>query len=196
MPDRIIYQDLENNISVNAFTDCYILDEYNYLYLVSIAGSDSSVKAISSAVIQGKDIEIIPSVKGSESINCKISYINNYKLLTSKLNNILLHQIVASESFFMNYNSASRLLFVSKNNNSNASNVEDKIYDIIKSSYSTPVISEWKTWLYNKLAENSCIEELNGNAKALKLNIDEDSLDNLISEGIKLNEISFYNASA
>ena len=58
MLEKVRYADHANGVEVGAFTDGYAYDEYSCLYLLSAAGRESSVKAITSAVVSGRTIEI------------------------------------------------------------------------------------------------------------------------------------------
>ena len=58
MIEKISMYDHAKGIDIEAFTDGYSIDEYGYLYLMSILGHDSAVKAISSGIVSLKDITI------------------------------------------------------------------------------------------------------------------------------------------
>ena len=59
MLERVRYEDLERGIGVEAFTDGYAYDDYDRVFLLSAAGRDSSVKAITSAVTTGLSVEVV-----------------------------------------------------------------------------------------------------------------------------------------
>ena len=44
---------------MDAFTDGYAYDDYSCLYLLSVAGRDSNVKAITSALVSGRAVDIL-----------------------------------------------------------------------------------------------------------------------------------------
>ena len=58
MLERVRYEDPERGIGVEAFTDGYAYDDHGSVYLLSAAGRDSSVKAITSAVTTGLTVEV------------------------------------------------------------------------------------------------------------------------------------------
>jgi len=65
------------------------------------------------------------------------------------------------------------------------------VYETVRESCPVPVIPEWSGWLYAKLKQEDYLQELYGTRKVLKLRIDENNLDALVSEGIKYGEITF-----
>lgn len=164
-----------------AYTDGYAYDEYSNFYLISVLGHDSSVKAITSALVSGARVEII----STPSINLSKNYFEKYKILSTKLGSGLLHQIVLADSFF-NFNNGYRLLYINRKEHA-----PQIVYENIRKRYSVPLILEWATWLYKKIKETGGLEELLDPIKVLKLTINEDEISALVSDGIKNREIVF-----
>ena len=88
--------------------------------------------------------------------------------------------------FFRFNDGRDRLLFVSDNKNP-----INEVYEAVRSGYPVPLIPEWSDWLYRNLIEDGYATELYGTKKVLKLNLDEEVLDTMISEGVKNGEITF-----
>ncbi|MFA5032778.1 MAG: hypothetical protein WC614_07145 [bacterium] len=181
MIEKVRYSDDEKRISVEAFTDGYAYDQYSRLYLLSVAGYDSSVRAITSAFLSWKSVDILTE----KPISLSKGYAEKYRVLSTKVGNGLLHQIVLADNFF-NSSRGDKLLYID-----NEKQTPEIIYNSIKKSYSVPLIPEWSLWLYRRLAQENCLEELRGTKKVIRLNADEEKLDSIVSEGVKNNEISF-----
>jgi hypothetical protein len=183
MLEKVRYTDYYREIHVEAFTDDYAYDEYSSLYLLSVAGHDSSVKAITSALVSGRRIEIL----SRDIVSVGTEFGQKYRILTSKLPNALLHQVVAAEGFFKSRgDSGSKLLYIAEEKDT-----APVLYEAIKNGYPVPLIPEWSEWLYEKIKEENGLEQLSGTKKVLKLNLNEEYLDSLISEGVKSGEIVF-----
>jgi len=96
MLERVRYTDYYRGIDVEALTDGYAYDEYSSLYLLSVGGHDGKVKAITSALVSGRRIEIL----SEDVINVGTGFGQKYRILSTKLPDALLHQIVTAEGFF------------------------------------------------------------------------------------------------
>lgn len=182
MLKKIRHYDHYKGIHVECYTDGYSFNEYNELYLLSAVGFDSAVKGITSAAVSSREIEILSE---DEVTSVYTNRYEHYRILSAKLPSGLLHQIVAVEAFFTE-EGMSKIIYVPE-----AQDVEEVVYHKLQQSYTIPAMPEWAEWLYQKLIENNCIEELKGTIKVFKLNVHEKSLDELISEGVKNKEISF-----
>jgi len=181
MLERVRFRDYGSGIDVEAFTDGYAHDEYSYLYLLSVAGHDSSVKAITSALVSGRYIEIM----SEPVIEAVASYGRKYRIMSTRLPGKLLHQVVASEGFFRSSDGPASLLYVENEDPARL------VYEAVRSDYPVPVIPEWSGWLYRRLRKEGHVHELKGTKKVLSLTLDEESLDSLISEAVSNGEISF-----
>ncbi len=150
------------------------------MYLLSLAGNDSSVKAISSAVVSGRTIDIL----SEEPIYLEKGFGQKYRIFNSRLDSSLLHQLLLADSFFNL--EGDRLLYVGR-----GEDAPQILYRAVRESCSVPMIPEWSEWLYNKLKRENYLEELRGTRKVLKLSIEERELESIVSEGVKSGEISF-----
>ena len=180
--DKLRYVDDLNGLSVEAYTDAYCYDEHNTIYLLSVCGQDSAVKAITSALVASKTVEII---NDNQAVDVDTGYNNKYKILTTKLECGHLHQLLLIETFFNN-ESKEKLIFVDE-----GINVTETVYNQINKTFPVPLIPSWSEWLYYKIKDAEAIERLEGNIRIIKLNLTEKRLDKLISEGVKSGEIGF-----
>lgn len=182
MLEKVRYRDYFQGIDVDAYTDGYAYDEYSSLYLLSVAGHDSSVKAITSALVSGKKIEI----ESQEPLYLSSGFGQKYRILAAKLASGLLHQVALEDGFFASPNRGRRLLYID-----NDEHAPKLLYDAVTRNYSVPLIPEWSEWLYEKLRKQNGLAKLCGTRKALKLVIGEEELDSIVSEGVRSHEIDF-----
>jgi hypothetical protein len=182
MLEKVRYSDHWNKVDVEAYTDGYAYDQYSYLYLISVAGHEARVKAITSALVSGRQIHII----GENPLSLSQDFTQKYRILSLKLGSCSLHQIVLAGGFFESPGRGSRLIYIDKEEHA-----PERIYDAIKKCYSVPLVPEWSGWLYEKMKNEDCLEELSGTKKAIRLSVSEEELDSFVSEGIKSGEIDF-----
>lgn len=182
MLEKVRYEDYSKEVEVEAFTDGYAYDQYSHLYLISVAGYEARVKAITSALVSGRDIEIV----GKDTTSVCQDFSQKYKILSTKLGSGLLHQVVLAEGFFKSSDNGNRLLYFD-----NESDAPELVYNSIKKGYSVPLIPEWSQWLHRKLKQEDCLGELSGTKKVIKLSVSEEQLDSFIAEGVKKGKIRF-----
>ena len=180
--EKVRYSDNWKEVDVEAYTDGYAYDQYSYLYLMSVGGYEARVKAITSALVSGKEIRIV----GENPLSLWHSFSEKYKILGSRLGSGLIHQIVLADAFFKSSDKGDKLLYVDKEEDA-----PEMVYNSIKRNYSVPLIPQWSRWLYEKIKQENCLEELSGTKKVIRLSVSEEELDSFISEGIKNGEIEF-----
>ena len=180
--EKVRYADYWKEVDVEAYTDGYAYDQYSHLYLMSLAGYEARVKAITSALVSGREIQII----GENTLSLFQDFSQKYRILGSKLGSGLLHQIVLANGFLKSSNKGPELLYISKEEDT-----PEIIYNAVKGSYSVPLVPEWSGWLCQKMKQENCLEELSGTRKVMRLSVSEEELDSFISEGIKNGEIDF-----
>jgi hypothetical protein len=181
MLQKLRYQDYYKGIHIECYTDGYAYTEYDELYLLSVLGYDSAVKGITSAAVSGREIQIITDFV----ITIYASRSERYRILNAKLRSGLLHQIVAAESFFTQ-EGMTKIIHVTQEQN-----IPEIVYQKIQQTYSVPLLLEWSDWLYKKVLQKGWVERLEGTVNVLKLDLHEKALDELISEGVKNQEIMF-----
>ena len=181
MLEKVRFRDYDKGLDVEAFTDGYAYDDYSCPYLLSVGGRDSSVKAVTSALVSGRTVEIL----SDRVIELYKSYASKYRVLSSRLPGASLHQVVAEEGFFRSGDTPETLLYVENDNPARL------VYEAVRNGYPVPVVPDWVDWLYGKLRTKGHVRELKGTLKVLRLSVNEGILDSLISDGIGSGEISF-----
>lgn len=182
MLEKVRYFDYQKEVDVEAFTDGYAYDRYSHLYLMSVAGYEARVKAITSALVTGREIQVIRE----DTFLLSQDWSQRYRILSTKLDNNLLHQLVLADCFLKSSNNGNKLLYID-----NEENAPELVYNTIKTAYPVPLIPEWSEWLYRKVMQENRLEELSGTRKVVRLSVSEQELDNFISEGIRNGEIEF-----
>ena len=177
-----MYADPAAGVHVESLTDGYVHDDHWRVYMLSVAGHDSAVKAITAALVSGRSIDVV----SDSTLTLMKPYGEHYRVLSSKLPSAFLHQMVVSERFFDAGEDGQRLIYIGDGEEADAI-----LYEVVRSSYAVPLIPEWSRWLYGKLADVEALGELSGTRTVLTLDADEELLDELISEGVATGEIGF-----
>ena len=183
MIEKLSMYDPLKGFDVQAFTDGYAFDEYGYLYLISILGHDSAVKAVSAGIVTLKDIMILQ--EGTWK-SCTAMYEEKYRILSARLTSGLLHQIVAMDALLNQGDTKGGLIYIG-----DTRDIKKIIFHTIKKTLGTPLLTEWKDWLIREIQKEGLIEVIEGNVPIAKLTLTEKQLDSLISEGIKQKRIRF-----
>ena len=178
MLDTISHYDVCKGLSVQAYTDSFVYDSHDNLYLVSITGIDSIVKAISAALVEKRDV----SIDTQRLWRLSLSRNHKYKIFNIKLPCGALHRIVCSEELIK----GNTMLYVPDD-----LKPHNVLYDKIISNFAVPFLKKWSFWVYKKLKNDDVILELSGRPKIFKYDFSESYLDELISSGVKNKEISF-----
>jgi len=182
MVERVKYLDPQRGIHVEAFTDGYAYDDHLRVYLLSVAGRPSNVKAVTGALLAGRGLDIV----SDDIISVGKAYGESYRILSSKLPSGFLHQLAVSELFSDNGDGQARLIYVP-----DAQDAARAAYEAVRSRCPVPLVPEWSDWLYERMRKLDMLEELHGNRTVLRLNAEEDLLDEVISEGVKTGELGF-----
>ena len=178
MLDTISYNDVCKGLSVQTYTDSFVYDLFNNLFLVSLTGIDSAVKAISAALVEKK----VVSIDSQRIWRLNLSRSHKYKIFSLKLPCGALHRLVCSEELI----TGKTMLYIPDNQKPH-----EALYDKIASNFAVPMLKKWSSWLYKSLRDNFVINELEGRPRILTYDFSESYLDELISTGIKNKEISF-----
>jgi hypothetical protein len=182
MLERVRYLDEKRGIGVDAFTDGYAYDEYQRVYLLSAAGRESNVKAITSAVTCGEQVDIV----GRRVVTVTKAYGEKYRVLGTRLPSGLVHQVMLSEGFLEREGTRGKLIYVG-----DGQDVRTAVYEAVKTGFAVPLVPEWSGWLYDRLRESEAVSELTGSRRVVRLSASEDVLDELVSEGVRSGEIRF-----
>ena len=182
MLEKVRYTDLKHYSSVEAFTGGYAYDDLHYAYLLSVGGRESSVKAVVSGLLAGYSVRVGPE----GIVELERAPGSKYRVLGQRLPSGLMHEIVAAEEFFTPGRNGRKLLYLPEGRDAARA-----VYETIKRAYAVPMIPEWSDWLYEKLQEIYALRPLLGTVRVMDLKVDEELLDELISEGVKTGELSF-----
>jgi hypothetical protein len=168
---------------VEVYTDGYAYDPVSMsLHLVSLAGNDSAVKAVSAAIVSHREVNIHCEGKAALdlSAHCGITY----RILSVKLDCGAVHQIVADERFFHPSDRGDHLLIVPPEGE-----LPEVVYRRVLSHVASPVIPEWAEWICSRLSEDRHLKELEGTVKVVEVSAEEFVLDELVAEGLEQNQI-------
>lgn len=182
MLEKVRYVEHGKGVDVEAYTDGYAYDRASHLYLLSVAGYEARVKAITSALVSGRQIQII----GRKRRSVRQDFTRRYRILGTRLGNGLFHQIVLADDFFKSSREGDKLLYAGSEED-----VPALVYNSVKNDYSTPLVPEWSEWLYGKIRKEKRVEELLGTRRVIRLSVKEEELDGFVSEGVKNGEITF-----
>ncbi len=178
--EKISFLDHRKGINVTAYTDAYSYDLSNQIALLSICGHDSAVKAISSAVVTSSYV----SLDDETEITCAAYH--KYRILSSKLESSLLHQLVINDLLLNTDPSGEILMYVDRN-----IDLYKTFFLKIKQRFAIPILEKWSRWLYERLCQESMIEEFTGSVKIIQIRAEESDLENIITDGMKQKDISF-----
>jgi len=185
MLDTVVFEEYWRNIKVSAYTDAYAYDpEDGALLFISLAGNEQAVKAMSSAIIACKTISI--SSEGQPELLLNGHPASRYRIMSTKLAGGPLHQIVADARFYLNTESDSRLVFIP---------AETPLYEVICNqvlvNLASPLIPAWAHWVCDRLQEVDRLREMVGTLKVAEVIVDDHTVDELVSEGIREGQIHF-----
>jgi len=177
---KIRHHDYHKGIHIEAYTDGYSIDQYGNIFLLSVVGQDSAVKAITAAAVTGKELEIL---EGEDAVTIYTSQWEKHRILSAKLGSGCLHQILLKEALI---EKRSPLVFIP-----GKEKVEKAVFNKLQKVYALPALPAWSEWLYQKLLDDESVKELEGNIKIVRLDTGEKALDELISEGVRNQELRF-----
>ena len=178
MLNTISYYDVLRRISVQTFTDAFVYDDDDNLFLVSITGLDSTVKAVSAALISKRRV----SINSQGLWRLHLARNHDYKIFSVKLPCSALHQIVCSEELL----GGKTMLYIPDNYEPH-----EILYNQVNSNFAVPMLPEWSNWLYQKLIADNVLSELSGRPKIIRFDLTEEYLDDIISNGVCNKEIVF-----
>ncbi len=182
MLERVRYRDLARGIDVHAFTDGYAYDDYGRVHLLSVAGRDSNVKAVTTALVSGFEVEVI----SGEWLALRKDYAEQYRVLSARLPSGLVHQLVLSHGFFERDGLPRRLVYAEDEDG-----IARLVYETVRGSYAVPLIPEWSDWLCERMRREDMLRQLSGTRTVVEISADEERLDELISAGVMNGEIRF-----
>ena len=182
MLQQISMINYSRGIAIRAYTDGYSYDEFGFIYMVSILGPDSAVKGLSSGIVTLRDVTITED-NDHEVELCAIPG-EKYRILSARLNSGFLHQIVTMESLLNRADTG--LIYVGDKQNQGQA-----IFSMIRRNFGTPLLPAWKGFLIREIEKEGMIEEMEGTVRIVKIDLDEDRLDESVRNGIRNRSIGF-----
>jgi hypothetical protein len=185
MLDLVVFEEHWRNINVSAYTDLYAYDpEDGAVLFISLAGNEQAVKAISSAIIACKTFSVRRAGEPEHLLNGHPA--SRYRIMSTKLAGGSLHQIVADSRFWANSNTESRLVIVPA-----GTQPHEAIYSQVLAPLASPVITAWAQWVCERLQQIDVLAEMAGTLRVVEVDVDERTIDELISEGVRMGQINF-----
>ncbi len=185
MLDTVVFEEPWRNIKVSAYTDLYAYDpEDGAVLFISMAGNEQAVKAISSAIIACKTFAVTREGQPEHLLNGHPA--SRYRIMSTKLAGGSLHQIAADARFWTNSNTESRLVIVPTD-----TQLHEAIYSQILAPLASPVIPAWAQWVCERLQQDERLREMAGTLRVVEVIADERSIDEIVSEGIRMGQINF-----
>jgi hypothetical protein len=187
MLDEVVFQEYWGGIKVSAYTDRYAYDPSDdSLLFISLAGTEQAVKAVSSALIGQRIVSI--KRQGNREIQLHWSPAAHLRVFSTKLPSGAVHQLVVDTRFFGNETMEHCILIPQ------GEELPRVFYSQVLSGLASPLIPEWAPWLCAQLREQGLIQEMAGTLRVVKVRIDEATVDEIISEGIRTGRISLDQA--
>ena len=185
MLDIVVFEEPWRNIKVSAYTDCYAYDpEDRAVLFISLAGNEQAVKAISSAIIACKTFSMRRKGEPEHLLNGHPA--SRYRIMSTKLAGGSLHQVVADSRFWANSDSESRLVIIPAD-----TQPHEAIYSQILAPLASPVIPAWAQWVCDRLQQADRLREMAGTLGVAEVVVDERTIDDIVSEGIRMGQINF-----
>ncbi len=185
MLDIVVFEEPWRNIKVSAYTDLYAYDpEDGAVLFISLAGNEQAVKAISSAIIACKTFCVRREGEPEHLLNGHPA--SRYRIMSTKLAGGSLHQIVADSRFWANSNNESRLVIVPAD-----TQPHEAIYSQVLAPIASPVILAWAQWVCVRLHQLDRLREMAGTLRVVEVVVDERTIDDIISEGVRMGQINF-----
>ncbi|MDQ7785871.1 MAG: hypothetical protein RDU20_23525 [Desulfomonilaceae bacterium] len=184
MPDQVVFESFWRGIKVSAYTDRYAYDPENAsLLFISIAGTEQAVKAVSSAVLGYRSLSILRG--GNSEIEVNAHPASHFRVLSTKLPNGAVHQLVVDTRFFGNEDSGSRLVIIPQ-----SEDVSRVVYAQVLAHLACPLIPEWAAWICGQLTDRDLMRQMEGTLRVVEVSASESTVDGIISEGVKAGRIS------
>jgi hypothetical protein len=185
MLETVVFEENWRNIKVSAYTDLYTYDpEDGAVLFISLAGNEQAVKAISSAIIACKTFSVRPEESPEHLLNGHPA--SRHRIMSTKLAGGSLHQIVADSRFWLNSDSESRLVIIPAD-----TQPHEAIYSQVLAPLASPVTPTWAQWVCDQLQQDERLREMAGTLRVAQVVLDERTIDDIVSEGIRMGQINF-----
>ena len=176
----IRYYDPARGSDVRAWTDGYACDGEGLFHLLSVAGPDIACRAVAAASATGCELEVLETPRRS----LRWDPWEGYRIRSAKLPCGMLHQMVIARPFF-EARDGHRLLFAG------TLDPEALVLRAVQEACAVPLIPEWKAWLNRELKVQGLLEELRGSIPVLRIRLHEESIAQMVSEGVRTHALTF-----
>jgi hypothetical protein len=184
MLDQVIFEVYWKGIKVSAYTDLYAYNpEDSSLLFISLAGTEQAVKAISSAIIGCQTVSI--RREGNTEILVHGHPATRFRVLSTKLPGGAVHQLVADTRFFGTSDTEAHLVVIPQDQD-----VCRVVYSQVLTHLTSPLIPEWAAWICGQLKDMDQMREMEGTLRVVAISADEATVDQIISEGVRMRRIS------
>lgn len=183
--NTVSYEDYGRGIRVSAYTDSYAYDpDDNSLLIMSLAGPEQAVRAVSAAILDHKMITI--QSDNQTELDLQMSPASRRRVLSTKLGCGSLHQLVVDTRFFPGSQNDSRLLIVPPHKA-----VPECVYAEVLSALCSPILPEWRHGICQQLQSKGRLREMAGSLGVVAVTADEATIDEMVSEGVRKGTLSF-----
>ena len=166
MLDQVVFQEHWGGIKVSAYTDLYAYDPSDdSLLLISLAGTEQAVKAVSSALISHRIVSVNRRSNGEIQVHGSPAV--HFRVFSTKLPSGAVHQLVADTRFFGNETQEHCVIIPQ------GEELPRVVYSQVLSRLASPLIPEWAPWICAQLKEQGLIQEMDGTLQVVKVRIDE-----------------------
>ncbi len=184
---QVVFEEYWRGIKVSAYTDLYAHDPENAsLVFISLAGTDQAVKAVSSAIIDGRTVSIVSETNAEIPVTGHPA--SHFRVLSTKLPGGPVHQLVVDTRFFGNEDSGSRLVIIPQ-----ADDVCKVVYSQVLAHLASPLVPEWNEWICEQLIDQDLMRQMEGTLKVVEVSAHESTVDEIVSEGVRTGRISLDN---
>jgi len=184
MLHQVLFEDYCRGIKVSAYSDFYAYDpEDDSLLFISLAGTEQAVRAISSAIIGYHTVSI--RREGNTVIRVHGSPAAHTRTWSTKLPSGALHQIVADTRFSDANHTRGRLVVWPQNED-----ISTAIYSQVLACLASPLLPDWAPWICGQLKKSGFMREMAGTMRVVEVRIDEATVDEIVSEGVRRRHIS------
>ena len=171
---------LDKDINVTAYCNAYAASEDKVLYYVSIAGTDSSVRAVAAAVQTGDNVILSDNKKYIGTFHAEKLTMKRY-------------------SGKLEYNNASHFVLIHKAADSDQygfdlllDNTPEALFAVLKERYTVPMISEWQEEIWRVFSDAGYIQALEGrNTNTATLIVSEQDVERVVVEGVRSGRLIF-----
>lgn len=190
-----VYQSRRNHVQARCTSFLYFPgNSYHSTHrapaMLSLAGPVMACRAIASAIVSGKTVRL--ERDGEEPVHLQKEGHQEFRILSATLRKGIHHVLVVDSRAFPSVDSMKawkEILVIA----SPGQTTTEVVFNVLKRSFSTPLLPQWADELPDMLKENVKVEDLEGNhpGPALFLSMSDAYLDRLVSRGVEEGRLTF-----